>query len=113
MSGISALRGFSLPPTAQPARSAEPVAPRAPKAPTAQTAARRAPQASAVDQLLQPITSSQATSDKLVIDLASGHEVNIHNTMVELEQADIALRYTVQLRNRALSAYEELMRIQM
>ena len=29
-----------------------------------------------------------------------------------MEKADIALKYTVQLRNRALSAYEELMRIQ-
>ena len=48
----------------------------------------------------------------MVIDLATGRDTNIHNTMVELEKADIALKYTVQLRNRALNAYEELMRIQ-
>ncbi len=65
-----------------------------------------------VDTALQSVGDLQANADKMVIDLASGQDVNVHNTMVELEKADIALKYTVQLRNRALSAYEELMRIQ-
>lgn len=65
-----------------------------------------------VDKALQAVGGLQENADKMVIDLASGQDVNVHNTMVELEKADIALKYTVQLRNRALSAYEELMRIQ-
>ena len=65
-----------------------------------------------VDTALQSVGDLQANADKMVIDLASGQDVNVHNTMIELEKADIALKYTVQLRNRALSAYEELMRIQ-
>lgn len=65
-----------------------------------------------VDQALQQVSNFDHSSDKMVIDLATGRDTNIHNTMIELEKADIALKYTVQLRNRALSAYEELMRIQ-
>jgi flagellar hook-basal body complex protein FliE len=65
-----------------------------------------------LDTALQSVGNLQENADKMVIDLASGQDVNVHNTMVELEKADIALKYTVQLRNRALSAYEELMRIQ-
>ena len=65
-----------------------------------------------LDQVMQKVSDYQHNADKMVIDLATGKETNIHNTMVELEKADIALKYTVQLRNRALSAYEELMRIQ-
>ena len=65
-----------------------------------------------IDKAFAGVHESQANADKMVIDLASGQDVNIHNTMVELEKADIALKYTVQLRNRALSAYEELMRMQ-
>ncbi|MEE2828161.1 MAG: flagellar hook-basal body complex protein FliE [Myxococcota bacterium] len=65
-----------------------------------------------VDEILQKVSDYQNTADKMVIDLATGKDTNIHNTMVELEKADIALKYTVQLRNRALNAYEELMRIQ-
>ena len=65
-----------------------------------------------VDAALSQVGDLQTSADKMVIDLASGQDVNVHNTMVELEKADIALKYTVLLRNRALSAYEELMRIQ-
>lgn len=69
--------------------------------------------ASGLDEALQALHASQDTADKAVLDLASGKEHNhIHNTMVALEEADIALKFTVQLRNRALAAYEELMRIQ-
>ncbi len=84
-----------------------------------QTMEAKGPQASSkasvagkVDQALGQVSEYQDQADKMVIDLATGRDTNIHNTMVELEKADIALKYTVQLRNRALSAYEELMRIQ-
>jgi len=60
---------------------------------------------------LDKLSDIQNSADSMVIDLASGKDVNIHNTMIELEKADIALKFTVQLRNRALNAYEELMRI--
>jgi flagellar hook-basal body complex protein FliE len=60
---------------------------------------------------LDTLSEMQNSADSMVIDLASGKDVNIHNTMIELEKADIALKYTVQLRNRALSAYDELMRL--
>jgi flagellar hook-basal body complex protein FliE len=61
---------------------------------------------------LEALSDIQKDADSMVIDLASGKDVNLHNTMIELEKADIALQYTVQLRNRALTAYEELMRLQ-
>ena len=61
---------------------------------------------------LAKVSDIQNGADSMVIDLASGKDVNLHNTMIELEKADIALKYTVQLRNRALNAYEELMRLQ-
>ncbi len=70
------------------------------------------PASTGLQSFVEGVHESQAHADKMVIDLASGQDVNIHNTMVELEKADIALKYTVQLRNRALSAYEELMRMQ-
>ena len=60
---------------------------------------------------LDKVSQIQKGADSMVLDLASGKDVNLHNTMIELEKADIALKYTVQLRNRALGAYEELMRL--
>ncbi len=65
-----------------------------------------------VDKVMRKVSEHQAQADKMVIDLATGRDTNIHNTMLELEKADIAFKYAVQLRNRALDAYQELMRIQ-
>ena len=70
------------------------------------------PAANGLDNVLSTVREASSNADRMVVDLASGRDLNIHNTMVELEKADIALKYTVQLRNRALSAYEELMRMQ-
>ena len=43
--------------------------------------------------------------------LATG-EVDIVETMVALGKADLSLRFVVALRNRALEAYTEIMRLQ-
>lgn len=61
---------------------------------------------------IQQASDFAASSDKMVIDLATGQDTNIHTTMVELEKSDIALKYVVQLRDRALSVYSDLMRAQ-
>ncbi|MCP4869517.1 MAG: flagellar hook-basal body complex protein FliE [Proteobacteria bacterium] len=65
-----------------------------------------------VAQAVQQASDLDHSSDKMVIDLATGRDANIHTTMVELEKSDIALKYVVQLRDRALSVYSELMRAQ-
>ncbi|MCP4869187.1 MAG: flagellar hook-basal body complex protein FliE [Proteobacteria bacterium] len=67
---------------------------------------------SKVDSALQPIHNLHDSAGKMVIDMATGRDTNIHNTMVELNKGDIALKYAVNVRNRALQAYEEMMRIQ-
>ncbi len=41
--------------------------------------------------------------------LANGQDVDIPGTMVELEKADIALRTLVSVRDRLVSAYEQVM----
>lgn len=67
---------------------------------------------SSVDKALQPIHEIHDNAGKMVIDMATGRDTNIHNTMVELSKGGIALKYAVNVRNRALAAYEEMMRIQ-
>jgi flagellar hook-basal body complex protein FliE len=67
---------------------------------------------SPVASALDSVHAAGRDADRLVIDLASGRDVSVADTMVGLEQADIALKFAVQLRNRALAAYEELMRTQ-
>ncbi len=44
--------------------------------------------------------------------LQSGESKNIHEVMISMEKADISMRLTVQMRNKVLEAYQEIMRMQ-
>ncbi|MSP19066.1 MAG: flagellar hook-basal body complex protein FliE [Bdellovibrionales bacterium] len=52
------------------------------------------------------------TSDKLASDLAVGKNENLHETMIGMEKAESAFKLLIQVRNRALEAYHEIMRMQ-
>ena len=45
--------------------------------------------------------------------LALGEQEYLHNTVIAYEKANLALQFTVEIRNRLLEAYQEIMRIQM
>ncbi|MFY9176229.1 MAG: flagellar hook-basal body complex protein FliE [Caldicoprobacterales bacterium] len=44
--------------------------------------------------------------------LASGQIDSLENVMIDMEKADIALQFTLQIRNKILDAYQEIMRMQ-
>ena len=52
-------------------------------------------------------------SDQLLQGLAAGNFDNLHQVMIALEEAKLALQLAVQVRNRALEAYQELLRMQL
>ncbi|RZA14668.1 MAG: flagellar hook-basal body complex protein FliE, partial [Proteobacteria bacterium] len=49
--------------------------------------------------------------DKKATDLANGKDTNIHETMLASSQAELSFNMMVQVRNKALSAYQEIMRM--
>ena len=56
--------------------------------------------------------SAQKAGDKAIEKLMTGEANHLHEVMIAVEEADISLRMLVQMRNKALSAYEEIMRMQ-
>ena len=52
------------------------------------------------------------TADQKIEDLATGKSSNLHETMIAVEKADIALRLMVQVRNKMIDAYQEVMKMQ-
>lgn len=44
--------------------------------------------------------------------LVTGESQDIHNTMIAVEKADVSFQMMMQIRNKIISAYEEIMRIQ-
>ena len=64
-----------------------------------------------VDEL-RKTNELQLESDRLNAALAAGRIEDISQVVVAGQKADIALQLTLQLRNRATSAYQEIMRMQ-
>lgn len=63
---------------------------------------------SAVNQTIQ----AEQSADTAIEALQSGKAKNLHEVMIMHEKADISLKMLVQFRNKALQAYEEVMRMQ-
>ena len=62
-----------------------------------------------LESAISNVDSLQQTADARLKSLASGENVDLHGTMIELEKADIALRAMVSVRNKLVNAYEQVM----
>ena len=58
------------------------------------------------------IESMQSESAQLSNDFASGKIDNIQNVTIASQKAEIALQFSMQVRNKILDAYSEIMRMQ-
>lgn len=61
---------------------------------------------------LDKVNDLQKEADKAIEDFATGKTRNIHETMIAVNKADIAFRLTMQVRNKIVEAYQEVMRTQ-
>lgn len=62
-------------------------------------------------QGIQEVNAKSVTSDKMNVELATGRNGNIHDAMLAATQAELSFNLMVQLRNKALEAYSEIMRM--
>ncbi|WP_350344946.1 flagellar hook-basal body complex protein FliE [Proteinivorax tanatarense] len=58
------------------------------------------------------VNNLEKQADDLTNKFASGEDVDIHNVMIAAEKANIAMQLTVQIQNKLVEAYNELMRMQ-
>jgi flagellar hook-basal body complex protein FliE len=65
-----------------------------------------------LSSMISKVNDSQLAGDQAVTQLQSGDAKHLHEVMIAVEEADISLRMLVQMRNKALTAYEEIMRMQ-
>jgi flagellar hook-basal body complex protein FliE len=54
----------------------------------------------------------QQEAETAVQQYTVGQAQNLHDTMIAVEKADISLRLLMQVRNKAVEAYQEIMRLQ-
>jgi flagellar hook-basal body complex protein FliE len=67
---------------------------------------------SQVAQGLQELNQQLLASQVDLQRLAAGETANLHEVMVRLEESRIGLQLALQVRNRALEAYQDVMRMQ-
>jgi len=58
------------------------------------------------------VNDLQHDADSLAVKLAAGDAVEIHQAMIAMQKASTALQFTVQVRNKIIEAYQEIMRMQ-
>jgi flagellar hook-basal body complex protein FliE len=63
-------------------------------------------------QALEPVNNLQLQSADLDSKLAAGKLEYVHQAMVTAEKASLALDLTIQVRNKVIEAYSEIMRTQ-
>lgn len=68
--------------------------------------------ADTLSDAIQNVNQLQQTSDKAMQNLATGRTDNVADVMIAAEKADIALKLMVQVRNKIIDAYQEIMKMQ-
>ena len=63
-------------------------------------------------EAVQSINDTEKFSMADNIDLLTDGEISLHDIMIKAEKADIALQFTLQMRNKVIEAYNEVMRMQ-
>ena len=61
---------------------------------------------------ISEVNTSQVQADHAIQELISGKSKNIHETLLAVEKADSSLKLMMQVRNKILDAYKEVMRMQ-
>lgn len=63
-------------------------------------------------QAISETNQLQLNADQAVTDLSTGRSDNLHEVMLAMEEADISMRMLVQMRNKVVEAYQEIIRMQ-
>jgi flagellar hook-basal body complex protein FliE len=59
------------------------------------------------------VKAAQNESDKLTGQLVTGEVQDVHEVMIAAQKASLSLQMTVQVRNKVVEAYQEVMRMQL
>jgi flagellar hook-basal body complex protein FliE len=61
---------------------------------------------------VETVNQDQVQANTAIDELVAGRTKNIHETMLTIERADTSLKMMMQVRNKILDAYREIMRMQ-
>jgi len=65
-----------------------------------------------LNQFVGEVNQKQLASSQAVNDLISGKEIPLHQAMITMQEAGVAFQLMVEVRNKLLEGYQDLMRMQ-
>lgn len=65
-----------------------------------------------LNQAMKDVNALQGEASKAVQRMVSGEETDIHNVMVAVEKAKTSFELLMEIRNKTIEAYREIMRMQ-
>lgn len=68
--------------------------------------------ADTLKEAVQEVNTLQKVADTKMQELATGKTTDIPDVLMSAEKADIAMRLMVQVRNKIIDAYQEVMKMQ-
>ena len=66
-----------------------------------------------ISQLVGDANTQQLQSNEAIEQFASGRSDNIHEVVLAAAKADLSFRLVLEIRNRLIESYQEIMRMQM
>ena len=63
-------------------------------------------------KMVGKVSELQANADKSIQQLATGESKGLHEVMLSVEKASVSFQMLTQVRNKAVEAYQEVMRMQ-
>ena len=66
-----------------------------------------------VQRFIDDTNAQQLNADLQVERLATGQSDSVHETMLALTKADLSMRVFMEVRNKVIDAYQEVMRMQL
>ncbi len=66
----------------------------------------------ALSKSMEEVNEEQLKADQGIKELVAGKSKNIHETMLQIQKAELSLKAMMQVRNKVLEAYKEIMRMQ-
>lgn len=67
--------------------------------------------ASTLKDAIANVNDRQIQSDALTNNLINGGDVDLHEVMIAAQKASVTLNATIEIRNKAVEAYQEMMRM--
>ena len=66
-----------------------------------------------LNQAIEDADEAQAQAEEQNVGLLTGENEDIHTAVIEAQKAELALSLAVQVRNKVVDAYNEVMRMQL